>query len=152
MIVQKRLWFAWLPALFRTAALMSSGIAARLARADSTLLSAPSVPPSALFRLVREAREDRLDVVVGPLRPLERLVRVVDVGLMVLGVVDLHRARVDRRLERVVGIRKGWKGERHARLLRLGNWVEGYAPRRSRRVMCRTMWRYGCRVTRRSDP
>ncbi len=55
-------------------------------------------------------------------------------------------------LERVVGVGKVWEGERHTRLLRVGNWVEGYAPRRSRRVMCRVMWRYGCRVTRRSGP
>ena len=43
--------------------------------------------------------EDVLDRAVGPLGAVERLVRVVDVGLVVLVVVDLHRLRVDVRLE-----------------------------------------------------
>jgi hypothetical protein len=35
------------------------------------------------------------------LRAFERLVRVVDVRLVMLAVVDLHRLRVDVRLERI---------------------------------------------------
>src|SRR3546814_2410033 len=42
---------------------------------------------------------------VGVLGAVDRLVEVVDVGLMVLGVVDLHRLRVDVRLERDDGDR-----------------------------------------------
>jgi hypothetical protein len=37
---------------------------------------------------------------------LERVVDVGDVSLVMLGVVDFHRARVDVRLERVVGVRE----------------------------------------------
>ena len=57
--------------------------------------------------------EDVLDRAVGPLGAVERLVRIVDVGLVVLAVVDLHRTRVDVRLERVVGVGQVWKLERH---------------------------------------
>mgnify|MGYP003694796483 CR=1 FL=1 len=35
---------------------------------------------------------------------LERVVHVGDVSLMMLGVMNFHRARVDVRLERVVGV------------------------------------------------
>src|SRR5690606_2802872 len=38
---------------------------------------------------------------------LERRVQPVDVRLMVLGVVDLHRLRVDVRLQRIVRVRQG---------------------------------------------
>ena len=51
MISQKRLWLAWPPALLRTAARISSGIAASAARTDSTLEFSHSVPASALFAL-----------------------------------------------------------------------------------------------------
>jgi hypothetical protein len=54
---------------------------------------------------------------VFPLRAGDRLVQVVDVGLVVLAVVDLHRARVDRRLERVVVVRQRRKLVGHWRLL-----------------------------------
>ena len=63
MISQKRVWLAWPPPLLRTAARLSSGSASRLARTSS-------------IELVR------------PLGSLERLVGVVDVGLVVLVVVD----------------------------------------------------------------
>ena len=39
---------------------------------------------------------------------LERVVKVGDVSLVMLGVMDFHRARVDVRFERVVGVRKFW--------------------------------------------
>jgi hypothetical protein len=45
---------------------------------------------------------------VGPLSSLERLVGVVDVGLVVLVVVDTHRLLVDVGLERAVVVRQGW--------------------------------------------
>jgi hypothetical protein len=37
---------------------------------------------------------------------VDRFVELVDVGLVMFGVVDLHRLRVDMRFERVVGVRK----------------------------------------------
>ena len=40
---------------------------------------------------------------------LERGVQVVDVGLMMLAVMDLHRLRVDVRLERGEVIGQGWQ-------------------------------------------
>src|SRR6266851_297825 len=48
-----------------------------------------------------------LEVVVGQL--VQRCVQLVDVGLMVLGVVDLHRASVDVWLERVVRVGQRWQ-------------------------------------------
>ena len=76
--------------------------------------------------------EDRLDAAVGPLGALERLVRVVDVGLVVLVVVDLASSRASIvRLERAVVV---WQvGEVNAIAAPLlGCGVrEGYAPRRS---------------------
>ena len=39
---------------------------------------------------------------------LERVIDVSDVSLVMLGVVDLHRARVDMRLECVVRVREFW--------------------------------------------
>ena len=81
MIVQKSEWLAWPPALLRTAACLSAGSVSSFVSTSSTRR-------------------------VGEVGALERLVGVVDVGLMVLAVVDLHRARVDRRLERVVGVGK----------------------------------------------
>ena len=39
--------------------------------------------------------------------------QVVDVGLMVLGVVNLHRPRVNMRLQRIVGIGQGRQGVAH---------------------------------------
>ena len=58
-----------------------------------------------------------LDQVLDALRlqvgALERGVDVVDVGLVVLAVVDLHRPRVDVRLERVERVRQAGKLVRH---------------------------------------
>jgi hypothetical protein len=51
MISQKKLWFAWPPALFRTAVRISSGSESRLCRTSSTGRSAHSVPSSALLAL-----------------------------------------------------------------------------------------------------
>src|SRR3954470_17633660 len=51
MISQKRVWFAWPPTLFRTAARLSSGMSSRSERIASTGRSAHSVPSSALFAL-----------------------------------------------------------------------------------------------------
>jgi hypothetical protein len=45
--------------------------------------------------------QDLVDVLVGPLRALERGVRLVDVGLVMLVVVDPHRLLVDVRLQGV---------------------------------------------------
>ena len=59
-----------------------------------------------------------LDQVLDALRlqvgvRLERGVQVVDVGLVVLAVVDLHRLRVDVGLERVERVRQAGKLVRH---------------------------------------
>ena len=67
-----------------------------------------------------ELGEHVLDGAVGPLGAVERLVRVVDVGLVVLVVVDLHRPRVDVRLQRGVVVRQCGQLERHCSPPRLG--------------------------------
>jgi hypothetical protein len=59
-----------------------------------------------------------LDQVLDALRlqvrvRLEGGIEVVDVGLVVLAVVDLHRLRVDVRLERVERVRQAGKLVRH---------------------------------------
>ena len=53
-----------------------------------------------------EVRQHVLDRPVLPLGARERLVGVVDVGLVVLVVMEPHRLLVDVRLERVVVVRK----------------------------------------------
>ena len=60
-----------------------------------------------------EVLQHLLDVAVGPLGALEGGVGFVDVGLVVLVVVDAHRRLVDVGLERVVGVGKIGNGERH---------------------------------------
>src|SRR6266545_503888 len=64
-----------------------------------------------------DARQDVLDRAAVPLGALERLVRVVDVSLVVLVVVDAHRLLVDVRLERVVRVGQIRNLERHSFLL-----------------------------------
>ncbi len=81
MISQKSEWFAWPPSVVADGALLVGG-------------------------QDLEVREDLLDGAVGPLGALERRVGLVHVGLVVLVVVELHRRLVDRRLERVVGVRE----------------------------------------------
>src|SRR5262249_29833717 len=54
---------------------------------------------------------------VGPLGALQCLVGVVDVGLVVLVVVQAHRLTVDVRLESVVGVGQRRDLEGHGRLL-----------------------------------
>ena len=66
--------------------------------------------------LVAEAVEilqDLLDGLVGPLGALQRGVRLVDVRLMVLVVMEFHRRLVDVRLERVVGVGERRNGVGH---------------------------------------
>jgi hypothetical protein len=58
---------------------------------------------------VEQRSEQLLDRVAVELGAFDRLVQVVDVGLVVLPVVDLHRLLADRRLERVVVV--GKRGE-----------------------------------------
>src|SRR5262245_42620240 len=60
-----------------------------------------------------EVREDVVDRPVGERRPLQGGVRVVDVGLVVLVVVDAHRRLVDVRLERGVVVGERRYLERH---------------------------------------
>src|SRR3546814_19238040 len=84
---------------------------------------------------------------VGVRGAVDRLVVVVDVGLMELGVVDLHRLRVDVRLERVVGVGKFGEGVGHVNLLSLEiQWVIVIWRSEERRVgkervsTCRSRW------------
>ena len=60
-----------------------------------------------------EVAQHVLDLAVGPLGPLQGGVRFVDVGLVVLVVVDPHRRLVDVGLERVVGVGKVGNREGH---------------------------------------
>ena len=54
-----------------------------------------------------EVGDDLLDRRVGEVGALERRVDLVDVGLVMLVVMERHRLLVDVRLQRVVGVRKG---------------------------------------------
>ena len=94
-ISQNSVWLAWPPPLFRTGVRIASGSVSMLASSSS-------------MRLLLE---------VGV--RLERRVQVVDVGAVVLVVMDPHRLLVDVRLQGVVVVGQGGKGERHDRLL---NW------------------------------
>ena len=69
---------------------------------------------------VNEVLQNLIDVLVRPLRAFEGGVRLVDVCLVVLVVVDAHRLLVDVRLERVVLVGKIWDHEGH--LPSLGSW------------------------------
>ena len=121
MISQKSVWFAWPPPLLRTAARIVLGHRRRgSAGRPRRSRSAHSVP-------------------------VERLVQVVDVGLVVLAVVDLHRA-ARRCAARARRRRSGRSGRVKAiRLLRLGQVgvkdmlraVPDESPKRQ--------WRYACR-------
>ena len=93
MSFQNIVWFTWPPPLLRTAVRMSSGT-------------------------VRERADQLLGALALQLRVLlERGVQVVHVGLMMLAVVDLHRLRVDVRLERGEVIGQGWQLMGHCTLL-----------------------------------
>ena len=65
----------------------------------------PDDGPYVLRELVKD-RQDVLNRAVVVLGSLERRVRLVHVGLMVLVVVQVHRLLVDVRLERVVAVRQ----------------------------------------------
>jgi len=68
-----------------------------------------------------EQREHLLERAAVPLGAVERLVEVVDVGLVMLSVVDAHRLLVDRRFECVVVVRERGKLVGHRCLLRFGS-------------------------------
>ena len=89
MICQNIEWFAWPPPLLRTAVRMSSG---------TVLMCANQIL-------------DALRLQIGML--LERGIQVVDVGLMMLAVMNLHRLLVDVRFERVGRVRKRRKRVSH---------------------------------------
>ncbi len=95
MTVQNSEWLTWPPPLLRTAIRMLSGTASRSAiRLDRGLVLE--------FRVV-----------------LEGGVEVVDIGLVVFRVVDLHRARIDVRFEGVDVIGQVGQFEAHS----LSSWV-----------------------------
>ena len=77
-----------------------------------------------------ESRDDGLQRPVDPLGALERGVEVGHVGGVVLAVVDLHRARVDVRLEGIVCVGKIGQRVGHLALSLTGS-GQGYAPARS---------------------
>ena len=81
-IVQKNEWLLWPPPLLRTPPRIASGT---LQRSAIRALTSSAASAGWSFSSV---------------------VRVVDVGLVVLGVMDLHRPRIDVRLEGVVGVGK----------------------------------------------
>ena len=87
--------------------------------------------PLLVFGECVQDAEHLLDRLAVPLGAFEGLVEIVDVGLMVLPVMDLHRLRVDRRLERVVRVRETGELVGHASP---SVWFSsgGYAPRRTR--------------------
>ena len=91
MICQKIEWFQCPPPLLRTAVRTASGT---------------------VFTLLHQIVE-RLARELG--RLLDRRVQVVDVRLMMLAVMDLHRLRVDVRLERGEIVGKRGKREGHFR-------------------------------------
>jgi hypothetical protein len=64
-----------------------------------------------------EILQNLLDVLVRPLGPLQRRIRLVDVGLVVLVVMHLHRRLVDVRLEGVVVVGKIGNAVGHGYLL-----------------------------------
>ena len=74
-----------------------------------------------VLRQGREALEHLLDGLAVELRALQRAVGLVDVGLMVLVVMDAHRLLVDVRLERVVVVGKVGDLERHLPSLGIGD-------------------------------
>ncbi|KAG0763484.1 hypothetical protein G6F22_018417 [Rhizopus arrhizus] len=62
--------------------------------------------------------DERLDRLRGDAGLLEGGIEVVDVGLVVLAVVDLHRARIEVRLEGIIGVGERGKRVRHRSNLR----------------------------------
>src|SRR5262249_23031276 len=74
-----------------------------------------------VFRHRIQVAQQVFDGLVGQLGMLlQRRVGVVDIGLVVLGVMDLHRTSVDVRLQRVVRVWQRRQFERHGRLLQRG--------------------------------
>ncbi|MNT24780.1 hypothetical protein D3C72_1602750 [compost metagenome] len=72
------------------------------------------------FGQLVQARDEGFDGFVrDDARAFQRGVQAGDVGLVMLAVVDLHRHRVDVRLQRVIGVRQGRKGVSHACLRRI---------------------------------
>ena len=62
---------------------------------------------------LREVAQHVLDRGVGQRGPLERRVRLVHVGLVMLVVVEFHRRLVDMRFERLVGVGERRDGVGH---------------------------------------
>ena len=73
-------------------------------------------------------RDDLLDRLVGELGALEGRVDLVHVRLMMLVVVQMHRLRVDVRLQRLVGVRKGGYLVCHLAVSLVGGLVVGLYP------------------------
>lgn len=67
-----------------------------------------------VFRELFDAGDQFLHRPVRKLGAFHRCIEVVDVGLVVLGVMDLHCLRIDMRLKGIVGVRQCWQGIRHS--------------------------------------
>ncbi|MNU00234.1 hypothetical protein D3C72_2433090 [compost metagenome] len=72
-------------------------------------MPAPVVAHRALegFGQQHQARHQLVNGQVGVRRARQRGVQVIDVGLVMLGVVDLHRAGIDVGFQGVIGIGQG---------------------------------------------
>ncbi|MND87185.1 hypothetical protein D3C80_791800 [compost metagenome] len=65
------------------------------------------------FRQLLNGGHQLLHGPLGILGAFNSHVQVIDVGLVMLGVVDLHGLRIDVRLQGIVGVRQGRQGKSH---------------------------------------
>ena len=65
------------------------------------------------FRQLLNAGDQFFHRPFGVLGAFDGGIEVVDVGLVVLGVVDLHGLRIDVRFQGIVGVRQGRQGKSH---------------------------------------
>ncbi|MNT64102.1 hypothetical protein D3C72_2019730 [compost metagenome] len=71
-----------------------------------------------VFRQLLDRTDQFFHRPLGPLGAFDSSIEAVDVGLMVLAVVDLHGLGVDVRLQRIVGVRQSRQGMGHVSELR----------------------------------
>ncbi len=77
---------------------------------------AAALVADALLQVLRQGLDLAQQVVdgqVGVLGALDQRIEVVDVGLVVLGIVDLHRGRIHVRFQRVVSVGQLGQGVGH---------------------------------------
>ncbi|MNP47956.1 hypothetical protein D3C76_1420440 [compost metagenome] len=66
-----------------------------------------------VFRQLCNAGHQALHRPLGKFSAFNGCIEVVDVGLMVLGVVDFHGLRIDMRFQCIVGVWQGRQGKSH---------------------------------------